>query len=85
MDNSDIFFGVVLLVAYTVIILPVVGSTINVHSGYRSALKTGAAVHLFILGFGLALFLIVGAVMYFTIELKPDSPASEFIKWVNQL
>ncbi len=80
MSNSDILMGVIALLAYVFIVCPCLVGLIA-----SDAVKGGVIFTLFcvvIVVIGVACW---GSVAYFTDSLKPDTPATQFIDWVNSL
>lgn len=85
MSNADILMSVIALLAYVFIVCPCLVGVIASDAKYLDAVKGGVIFTLFgvvLLGVILACWT---SVMYFTDSLKPDTPATQFIDWVNSL
>ncbi len=85
MSNADILMGVIALLAYVFIACPCLVGLIASDAKYLDAVRGGVIFTAFCvvtLGVVTACW---GSVAYFTDSLKPDTPATQFIDWVNAL
>lgn len=85
MTNADILTGAIAVLSYVFIVCPCLVGCIASDAKYLDAVKGGVIFTLFCVVFvGVASALFV-AVMYFTGDLRPDTPVAQLIDWVNAL
>ena len=85
MSNADILMGTIALLAYVFIVCPCLVGIIASDAKYLDAVKGGVIFTLFCVVLAGVIIACWVSVMYFTDSLKPDTPATQFIDWVNSL
>lgn len=85
MTNADVLMGAVVLLTCVFLVWPCVLDMCGANMGYKDAVLSGVFLTLLIvilLGIALTIFT---AIAYFSNSLNPDSPAQDFVEWVNSL
>ncbi|AUR82752.1 TMhelix containing protein [Vibrio phage 1.271.B._10N.286.54.B4] len=85
MSNADILMGVIALLTYVFIVCPCLAGIIASDAKYLDAVKGGVIFTLFCVALVGVITACWVSVMYFTDSLKPGTPATQFIDWVNSL
>lgn len=81
MTNADILFGLVILLVFMFIVLPLIGSWLNASTAsYKEDMKIGALFVGVLVGIAATVFIVVASIAYFSGSLPEDSG---LIKTIN--
>lgn len=86
MTNADILMGAVVVLAYVFLLAPcLINGFSHINLSYRESVIAGLVLTSYIAVFVAVSALLIMCIMYFSDAIVADSPAQDFINWVNAL
>lgn len=85
MSNMDLLSGLALVLGWVFFVPPILMSTVNSSAGYIESVINGLMVTAFMVLMVIILTSIIMSIVYFSGDLKPNTPLTDFIEWVNSI
>lgn len=83
MSNMDLLMGFILSLSWIFLALPALLSAVNSSASYVETVLAGLVLTMFyvlVVVIGVSIWV---AIAYFSVDLKPNTPLTDFIEWVN--